>query len=289
MVTGANAGIGKQTALELARLGATVVMVSRSRDRGEAAQSEIIAATGNDHVELLLADLSSQTSIRAMVEAFIGRYDRLNVLVNNAGVYLTERLESVDGLEMTFATNHLGYFLPTLLLWDHLIAGGPARVINVSSDAHRGAKLDFDDLQSNRKYKGFTAYGRSKLANLLFTYELDRRRNGADVTVNALHPGFVASNFGRNNSGVVGLVMRRIVPWFARSVEDGASTSVYLATSPQVEGESGNYYVKRAPVSSSSESYDVEAAIKLWMISEKLTGIHTPASLAIPSYSRENE
>ena len=148
MVTGGNAGIGKETALELARMGATVVLVSRSLERGEAARQEIIEATGNPQVELLRADLSSQASIRSMVEEFGAKFDRLDVLVNNAGVYLSERLESVDGLEMTFATNHLGYFMTTLLLWDKLVAGAPARVVNVSSAAHRGAKLDFDDLQN---------------------------------------------------------------------------------------------------------------------------------------------
>lgn len=283
MVTGANAGIGKETALELARRGATVVMVSRSPERGEAARAEIVAAAGNNRVDLLIADLSSQTSTRQMVEEFRDRYQHLNVLVNNAGVYLTERQESADGLEVTFATNHLGYFLPTLLLWDHLVAGGPARVINVSSDAHRGAKLDFNDLQNKANYKGFTAYSQSKLANLLFTYELDRRRNGAPVTVNALHPGFVASNFGRNNSGVIGFFMRRVVPWFARSAADGAATSIYLAESPDVANDSGNYYVNKTARLSSAESYNEQTAARLWAISEELTGLVTPAPLAIPS------
>ncbi|WP_374688298.1 SDR family oxidoreductase [Promineifilum sp.] len=282
MITGANAGIGKQTALELARLGATIVMVARNRERGEAARAEVAAASGNGQVDLLISDLSSQASIRAMVEAFRARYDRLNVLVNNAGVYLTRREETVDGLEMTFATNHLGYFLPTVLLWDLLAAGAPARVINVSSDAHRGAKLDFDDLQSRRRYSGFGVYGRSKLANLLFTYELDRRRGAADVTVNALHPGFVASNFGRGNRGVVGLFMTRLVPLFARTVEQGAATSVYLAASPKVAGISGRYFTDCQAVQSSPASYDRAAAAQLWAVSEALTGEATP-HLAIPA------
>lgn len=282
MITGANAGIGKQTALELARLGATVVMVARNRERGEAARAEVAAAGGNDQTDLLIGDLSSQASIRTLVETFRARYDRLNVLVNNAGVYLTRREESVDGLEMTFATNHLGYFLPTVLLWDRLVAGAPARVINVASDAHRGRKLDFDDLQSRRRYSGYGAYGRSKLANVLFTYELDRRRGAADVTVNALHPGFVASNFGQNNRGVVGLFMKRVVPLFARTVEQGAATPVYLAASPEVAGISGRYFTNCQAVQSSPASYDRAAAERLWAISEELTAEPTP-HLAIPT------
>jgi NAD(P)-dependent dehydrogenase (short-subunit alcohol dehydrogenase family) len=253
-----------------------VVKIARSRERGEAARAEIVATTGNEKVELLVADLSSQTSIRAMVEAFRARHDRLNVLVNNAGVYLTKRQESADGLEMTFATNHLGYFLPTVLLWDSLLAGGPARVINVSSDAHHGVKLNFEDLQNKKSYSGYRVYSQTKLANLLFTYELDRRRDGADITINAVHPGFIASNFGRNNSGVIGFAMRHIVPWFARSVAEGAATPIYLATSPDVVGKSGGYYVNSTLRRSSPESYDQEAAARLWAISEELTDIQTP-------------
>lgn len=281
MVTGANAGIGKQTALEVARRGAHVIMVARSRERGEAARSEILAATGNDKVDLLLADLSSQADIHALAETYKARYDRLDVLVNNAGVYFSDRQESVDGLEMTFALNHLGYFLTTILLWDVIATSGPARIVNVSSDAHRGAKLNFDDLQNNKRYQGFRAYGQSKLANVLFTYELDRRRNGADVTVNALHPGFVASNFGKNNGGVVGMFMKRIVPMFGRSVEEGAATSVYLATSPEIEGVTGKYFSDSKAVQSSTESYDRQVAEKLWTVSEELTSIQNTA-LALP-------
>lgn len=280
MVTGANAGIGRETALALARLGATLVMVCRNRERGEAARSEIIAQSNNNRVDLLLGDLSSQQSIRAMTDEFNRRYDRLNVLVNNAGVFLSNRQVTADGLEMTFATNHLGYFMPTLLLWERLLAGVPARVINVSSDAHRGAKLDFDDLQNERRYNGFRAYAQSKLANVLFTMELHRRRGAADVTVNALHPGFVASNFGRGNGGVIGLFMRRVVPWIARSSEEGATTSIYLASSPEVNGVSGAYFVDSKPARAASAAYDQSTAIRLWDISEALSGVPAPAALA---------
>lgn len=279
MITGANAGIGKETAMELARRQATVVMVARNQEKGEIARSEIVAATGNEDVHLLLADLSSQEEIRKLADEFKKRFNRLNVLVNNAGVFLWDRQESADGLEMTFATNHLGYYLTTLLLWDRLLAGAPARVVNVSSDAHLSAKLNFEDLQNERNYSGFRVYAQSKLANVLFTYELDRRRNGADVTVNALHPGFIASNFGRNNGGVVGFFMRNVTPWFARSPAQGAETSLYLATSDEVAGRSGLYFANSTEKRSSSVSYNLKTAGHLWAESERLTGVTLPESL----------
>ena len=282
LITGANAGIGQQTALELAQLGATVVIVARDPQRGETARAAIAAATGNTRVDLLQADFAVPDSIRAMTAAFAARYDRLDVLVNNAGVYLTGREETAEGLERTFAVNHLGYFMTTLLLWDSLLAAPAARVINLSSDAHRQAKINFDDLQNKRKYAGFSAYGQSKLANVLFTYELDRRRGDAPVTVNAVHPGFVASNFGRNNRGLVGLAMTRIVPLFAKSVAEGAATSVYLASSPEVAGVSGRYFSDCRAVKSAPQSYARAAAERLWAVSEELTGVRLPA-LAQPS------
>lgn len=276
MVTGANAGIGKQTAQELARMGATVIMVARDRQRGEAARAELLAATGNPNIELLLADFSSPASIHAMVEQFKARYDRLNVLVNNAGVYLTGHEVTAEGLERTFAVNHLGYFITTLLLWESLVAGGPARVVVVSSDAHRQAKINFDELQNERGFAGFGAYAQSKLANVLFAYELDRRRGHAPVTVNVLHPGFIASNFGRNNGNVVGWFMKHVVPRFAKSVEEGARTPAYLAASPDVAGVSGQYFVDCRPVKSSPLSYDRATAERLWALSEELTGVRLP-------------
>lgn len=277
LITGANAGIGQQTALELAQMGATVVIVARDPQRGEAARAAIVATTGNPRVELLQADFASPPSIHAMATSFAARYDRLDVLVNNAGVYLTGRETTADGLERTFAVNHLGYFMTTLLLWPSLLAAPSARVINLSSDAHRQAKLNLDDLQNERKYAGFRAYAQSKLANVLFTYELDRRRGNAPVTVNAVHPGFVASNFGRNNRGVIGLVMTRLVPLFAKSVVEGAATSVYLASSPEVAGVSGRYFVDCRPVKSAPQSYDRTAAERLWAVSEQLTGLRLPS------------
>lgn len=281
LITGANAGIGQQTALELAQMGATVVIVARDPQRGEAARAAIAAASGNPRVDLLQADFAAPDAIRAMAASFAARYDRLDVLVNNAGVYLTGREETAEGLERTFAVNHLGYFMTTLLLWDSLVAAPSARIINLSSDAHRQAKLNFDDLQNRHKYAGFRAYGQSKLANVLFTYELDRRRGDLPITVNAVHPGFVASNFGRNNRGIVGLVMTRLVPLFAKSVAEGAATSIYLASSPEVAGVSGRYFSDCRAVKSAPQSYDRAAAERLWAISEELTGLRLPA-LALP-------
>jgi NAD(P)-dependent dehydrogenase (short-subunit alcohol dehydrogenase family) len=277
LITGANAGIGQQTALELAQMGATVVLVARDPQRGEAARAAIAAASDNPRVDLLQADFAAPPSIRAMAAAFAARYDRLDVLVNNAGVYLTGREMTADGLERTFAVNHLGYFMTTLLLWPSLSAAPSARVINLSSDAHRQAKLNFDDLQNRGKYAGFRAYSQSKLANVLFTYELDRRRGNAPITANAVHPGFVASNFGRNNRGLIGLAMTRLVPLFAKTVVEGAATSVYLASSPEVEGVSGQYFVNCRAVKSAPQSYDRAAAERLWAVSEELTGLRLPA------------
>lgn len=273
MVTGANAGIGKITALELAKQGAQVVIVARSQARGAEAQAEIIAASGNGDVHLLQADLSSQAEIRKLAAQFKRDFTRLDVLVNNAGAFFNRRQLSVDGLEMTFALNHLGYFLLTHLLLDALQASAPARIINVSSDAHRGAKIDFDDLQAARGYAGFRVYGISKLANVLFTYELARRLGGTAVTANALHPGFVATNFGRNNGFVVDKLFGLLGRFFAKSPEEGAETSIYLAASPEVAGVSGQYFVNKKAVKSSLASYDADAARRLWEISEELVGL----------------
>jgi NAD(P)-dependent dehydrogenase (short-subunit alcohol dehydrogenase family) len=272
MVTGANSGIGKVAALELAKRGATVVMVCRSRERGEAAQQEILAQRGNDKVDLLLADLSSMASTRAMVDEFKSKYDRLDVLLNNAGALFSKREESADGLEMTFALNHMGYFLPTVLLLDTLKASAPARIINVSSNAHRTGRVDFDDLQSERNYSSFPVYAKSKLENVLFTVELARRLAGSGVTANALHPGFVRTNFGGNTvgGGIVTFLFRLFVKFFAISTEQGAETSVYLATSPEVEGITGHYFAKKKAVEPARQAKDMETARRLWEESERI-------------------
>jgi NAD(P)-dependent dehydrogenase (short-subunit alcohol dehydrogenase family) len=269
LVTGATSGIGEATAAGLAARGATVVVVGRSAERAAATVARIRRRTPGATVESLLADLSSQRDVRRLAEAVTARHDRLHVLVNNAGAVFLRRRESPDGLELTFALNHLAYFLLTTLLLDTLKASAPARVVNVSSDAHQPARLDFDDLQAERGYSGFGVYGRSKLANLLFTYELARRLEGTGVTVNAVHPGVVASRFATNN-GRLARLLRPLARPFMLSPEQGARTVVYLATSPEVEGVTGQYFVRERPRRSSAASYDRAAAERLWQASADL-------------------
>jgi NAD(P)-dependent dehydrogenase (short-subunit alcohol dehydrogenase family) len=269
MVTGANSGVGKYTALGLARMGATVVMVCRDLDRGRAAQQEIKALSGSDSVELFLADLSSQSSIRRLAPEFTARHQRLHVMVNNAGGYFLRRWLSEDGLELTFALNHLGFFLLTNLLLDAIIASAPARIINVASRAHWASSIQFDDLQRRNRRWTMDAYGQSKLANILFTYELARRLQGTGVTVNCLHPGFVASNFAKNN-GLLARIGVALLRPLALSPEKGAETPIYLASSPEVEGITGKYFVDRREAPSNAESYDKDVARRLWEVSEQL-------------------
>lgn len=265
MITGANSGIGKETALGLASRGAVVVMVCRDRARGEAAQNDVKAKSGNNNVDLLLTDLASQQSIRQLVEDFQRRYPQLHVLINNAGVYMLNRHETVDGLETTFAVNALAPFLLTNLLLDTLKASAPARIINVSSDAHEQGYLNLDDLQSRQGFPFMRAYGQSKLALLMLTYALARRLEGTGVTANALHPGFVATNIGQ--SGVPAFLrplVKLILAIPGISPAEGAKTSIYLASSPDVEGVSGRYFVKSIPVRSAPISYDEALQENLW-------------------------
>jgi NAD(P)-dependent dehydrogenase (short-subunit alcohol dehydrogenase family) len=270
MVTGASSGIGKMTAVGLARLGASVIAVCRDQGRGEAAVREIEGAGGGGEVSLMLCDLSSQRSIRAFAAEFKAKHQRLHVLVNNAGLILGQRTVTEDGLEGTFALNHLGYFLLTDLLLDVLKASAPARIVSVASEAQRMGHLDFDDLQAERSYGALRAYGQSKLANIVFTYELARRLEGTGVTANVLHPGAVASNFGETARGPLRLLVKMLRP-FMLSSERGADTAIWLASSPEVEGVSGKYFTKRKAISSSMESYDPEVARLLWEASERLT------------------
>ena len=273
LVTGATSGIGEVTARELAKQGATVVLVGRNRQKAEKAVDEMKSLTGNQDVGYLLADLSSQEEIRGLAREFKARHEHLDVLVNNAGAVFSEYGETGDGIERTFAVNYLNYFLLTNLLLDELKAGAPSRVINVSSGAHQGAELDFDDLGTKQNYGFMRAYGRSKLANVMFTYELARRLEGSGVTANALHPGAVATNFGSNNAVWYARPMLTLFRLFATTPEKGAETSVYLASSPEVENVTGKYFANKKPVSSSSASYDEEAARRLWHVSEELTGL----------------
>jgi NAD(P)-dependent dehydrogenase (short-subunit alcohol dehydrogenase family) len=272
MVTGATAGIGAVASQEIARTGATVVVVGRNPDKCAATVAQIKQQTGNPRVDFLLADLSVQQSIHELAAAFKTRYARLDVLLNNAGAVYFRRQESADGIELTFALNHLNYFLLTHLLIDMLKAAASARIVNVASGAHQGNKLDFDDLEARQRYQAFSVYGRSKLANILFTYELARRLANTNITANALHPGFVATSFGKNN-GWLGRILMNIVHRFAIGPAEGARTPIYLATAPAVAGVTGKYWEKEKAVASSPESYDKAAAQRLWHISEQLTGI----------------
>jgi NAD(P)-dependent dehydrogenase (short-subunit alcohol dehydrogenase family) len=268
MVTGATAGIGLATARGIAQHGATVIIVGRSLERSRAAVEQIKEETGNPHVDFLLADLSLQSDIRRLAAQVQERYARLHVLVNNAGGLFLNGQVSLDGIEMTLALNHLGYYLLTRSLYNLLKASAPARIVNVASVAHLGARIDFPNLQ----FSGWKGYKRSKLANILFTYELARRLEGTGVTANALSPGLVASNFGTNNRGLFPL-MKPLFDRFAVSNERGAQTSIYLACSPDVEGVTGKYFTRCKPRRSSAASYDRTAAAQLWETSARMTGL----------------
>lgn len=272
LITGATDGIGKVAALELARMGATVIVVGRDAKKTDKTVAGITTETGNAAVMALVADLSVQSQIVELAEKFTSQFDSLDVLLNNAGGFYLRRELTRDGFEMTFALNHLNYFLLTHLLMDSLKASQAARIINVSSDAHRQAVLDFDNLQGERGYNGWQAYSRSKLMNVLFTYELDRQLAGSEITVNALHPGFVKTNFGRNNTGVAGFAMK-LAYLGGRTPKKGAETSVYLATSPAVAGLGGLYFTDCRATRSSDVSYGEQVARRLWDISIEMTGL----------------
>jgi NAD(P)-dependent dehydrogenase (short-subunit alcohol dehydrogenase family) len=292
LITGATSGIGLVAARELARQGMAVTMVGRNRQRGEAARDSIRRETGNPSVEYLAADLSSQADIRRLAREFQERHSRLDVLINNAGAIFATRQESVDGIEMTLALNHLGYFLLTTLLLDLLQASAPARIVNVGSHSHESVKaFDFDDPQAasaRRNYPRteranffytmfmpwahpcYVQYAQSKLANVLFTYELARRVAGAGVTANALHPGFVRTDFMAGN-GSYGWFMRLWARLFGTTPERGAETLIYLASSPEVEGVTGKYFSKKKPAESSPASHDSDSQRRLWQLSEQWT------------------
>jgi NAD(P)-dependent dehydrogenase (short-subunit alcohol dehydrogenase family) len=273
LITGATSGIGKATAMGLANMGASVVMVGRDRGRGEAALAEIKEGSANASVNLMLADLSSQDEIHRLAGEFKEAYPRLDVLINNAGLFRSERITTQDGLETTFAVNHLAYYLLTQLLLDVLEASAPSRIVNVASGDHSNGTIDFDDLQAEKAYKGAKAYSQSKLATVLFTYELASRLEGTGVTANCLHPGAgVRTNFGSGVTGVFGFMVRALRP-FMKSPEKGAETSVYLASSPEVEGLSGGYFVKKAEARSSGASHDERIARRLWEASADLTRV----------------
>ncbi len=309
LITGATSGIGKAAAMQLAQLGATVVLGARDPGKAAEAAAQIRQYTGNDNIDYLLADLSSQQEVRRLADEFKTNHHRLDVLVNNAGSLMLTRQESVDRIEMTFALNHLNYFLLTNLLLDRLQASAPSRVVNVSSDAHRGARINFSNPQfrphsggdapqgaHGGSYGGYRAYGQSKLANLLFTYELARRLEGTGVTANGIHPGLVASGFLATNNGMRGRVFNFLFRLVARSTSKGARTVTYLANSPEVAGVTGKYFIDEEMVLSSQTSYDTEAAKQLWELSEELTKLRPAGSAeqateraAEPEESREDD
>ena len=277
LVTGATSGIGKATALALAQLGATVVIVSRSSARCAEVVKEIKRISGNDAVEALIADLSIMAEVRQVADQFKAKYQQLHVLINNAGGAYGKRQVTSEGFEKTFALNHLGCFLLTRLLLDTLKASAPARIINVSSDAHKTAYLDFDDLQSQKGNFVFNAYGRSKLAVVVFSYELARRLNGKGVTVNVLHPGLVRTGFASNMGAVPAAVINFFMRFVALTPEQGAQTSVYLAASPEVENVTGKYWEKCQAVPSGSATYDTATWRRLWEVSDRMVMTATTA------------
>jgi retinol dehydrogenase 14 len=281
MVTGASSGIGKATALGLAKLGAAVVMICRDSGRGQAALEEIKAESGNASVELMLADLASQSAIRQLAADYERTHNTLHVLVNNAGIITPQRTLTVDGIEQNFAVNHLAYFMLTLLLLNMLKASTPARIINVTSPAESFGKINFADLMAEQKFNAMVVYAQSKLANVLFTYELARQLAGKGVTVNCLSPGAVQTNIFNDLGGFFGLMTRLTRP-FASTPEQGAQPSLYLATSGEVEGVSGKYFDKQKPKQSSKASYDTTLAQRLWQVSAELTGLESAEPVSEP-------
>jgi retinol dehydrogenase 12 len=284
VVTGGNSGIGLETAAALAAMGARVLITARDAGRGEAAVEKLSARLGGGAgvVELVVFDLADLASVRAGAAEILRRCPRLDVLVNNAGLILTERAETVDGFEATFAINHLGPFLLTNLLRDRLVASAPARVVNVASTAHNQARkgMPFDDLQSTRNYAAMRVYGESKLANILFSNELARRLEGTGVTANSLHPGTVRTGYGADGDtkGLLAIGIKIGQPFFM-SAEKGARTSVFLASSPDVEGVTAKYFAKCKEKTPKRQALDTEAARRLWTVSEEMVGSTSSAAV----------
>jgi NAD(P)-dependent dehydrogenase (short-subunit alcohol dehydrogenase family) len=270
MITGATSGIGRASAIELGRMRAKLILVGRNPKLGQELVREIERA-GNSDAELMLADLSSQAEIRKLAADFLATKRPLHVLMNNAGVFNMKRKTTGDGLEQVFAVNHLAYFMLTLLLLDRIKESAPARIINISSDLHQRATIKFDDLGGERSYGGMGSYGQSKLANILFTYELARRLAGTGVTVNCVHPGAVATNLARDNG--LTTVAGNLASTFMKSTEKGARTQVFLASSPAAEGLTGKYFIDAKEARSSAESHDANIARRLWDVSAQMTGL----------------
>lgn len=283
-ITGANSGIGLEAARELAKRGHEIIMICRSRERGEQARKELISDTGNAAIHLELCDLSLMRNIHEFGPAFAKRYAKLDVLINNAGAIFGQRSETEEGLERTFALNHIGYFLLSHYLLPSLEQSDEGRIVNVSSEAHRMAKVDFDDLQYKDGYSQWRAYGDSKLYNILFTRALSRKVKAKNITVNALHPGFVYSNFGDQAKGFFKWIYP-ILRLFMISAEKGAQTSIYLADAPGVKGITGEYFSKKRSKKTSKAAYDKELAEKLWKESLRITGVKDYLS---PNFSKNS-
>ena len=269
LVTGATDGIGKVSARVLAEMGAKVIIVGRNPEKSAAVLTELKSISGNENIDLLMADLAVMQEVRDLAEQVISRYDRLDVLLNNAGGYFAKHEITSDGLEMTFALNHMSYFLLTNKLMELLKYSAPARIVNVSSDAHYGVDMEFENLNGEQEYKAWKAYQKSKLANVLFTYELLKKVPG-NITVNCLHPGFVATNFGHNNGGFFGPVLKIAQRISAINPEEGAKTSIFLCSAPEVNGVSGKYFYKCQPKTSSRESRNMDTGKRLWQISSDI-------------------
>ena len=274
VITGGNTGIGKETAVALAREGARVIITSRDAERGAAAVDDIATRSASSEVEFLDLDLASIASIRQFADALASRTDRLSVLINNAGSLLRRRQTTADGFEMTFGVNHLGHFLLTALLHDLLLQSAPSRVVVVASEAYKGARrgLDFDDLNLERtRYRGFKAYSRSKLANILFARELARRLDGSGVTANAVHPGLVATRFMRDgDAGLLGNLVMAVSRPFMLTAEQGARTTIYVASAPELESITGAYFAESLPAPTNRQAIDMVAARRLWDASKEL-------------------
>jgi len=272
VVTGATSGIGRATALALGRMGATLALVARDAARADETAAAIRREPGAGEVAIFLADLSSQQAIRRVAAELLARYPAIHVLVNNAGMINLRHSTTVDGIETVFAVNHLAYFLLTLLLLDRLTASPPARIVNVASEAHRFARtIDFDDLGHERRYRGMRVYCHSKLANVLFTYELARRLEGTGVSANCVHPGAVGTRLGQNNGRIATLLTKVLRPFF-RTPEQGAATSIHVASARALDGVSGRYFMNGREGRSSPASHDPELARRLWEVSERMTG-----------------
>jgi retinol dehydrogenase-14 len=281
LITGGTGGIGRAAAVGLASMGARVGIIGRDRTRGEAAAAAIATGSGNPAIDVFVADMSSQTDVRRVADEILAAYRRLDVLLNNVGGFWSHRHETADGLEHTFALNHLAPFLLTNLLLERLIASAPARIVTVSSGAQAMGRIDFDDLMGERNYSGQQAYNQSKLANVMFTYELARRLAGTGVTATAVHPGMTNTSFSGEDPSPIFAPLVMVMRPFMQKPDRGADTPVYLSSSPDAEGLTGMYFANRRPKRSNKSTYDLDATARLWRMSADLVGLVPDARAAL--------